>query len=190
MPWSTPKAISCKSKSRLPVSTNLTGAKQLLEPLKDLFPRLKLLWGDSHYGGTLIAWVKEQLGCDIHVVHRLGTASDASAWSPRPQSPASSLFPDVGWWSAALPGLPAGVASAAIMRDYLPVLKPSSNSRLVGACSRTSLLLFPEPPEFKHSLRVAFIRTDVPSRIGGWRGTALAALFPPPSSEPTVRVSK
>jgi len=28
-----------------------------------------------------------------------------------------------------------------------------------------------------------FLRTDVPSRIGGWRGTALAALFPPPSSE-------
>ncbi len=24
-------------------------------------------------------------------------------------------------------------------------------------------------------------------RIGGWRGTALAALFPPPSSEPDVK---
>jgi len=59
--------------------SDLAGAKQLLWPLKDLFPRLKLLWGDSHYGGTLIAWVKEQLGYDIHVVHRLGTAADASA---------------------------------------------------------------------------------------------------------------
>ncbi len=25
----------------------------------------------------------------------------------------------------------------------------------------------------------SFLRTDVLSRIGGWRGTALAALFPP-----------
>src|SRR5258708_28771818 len=36
----------------------------------------------------------------------------------------------------------------------------------------------------------SFFRTDVPSRIGGWRGTALAALFHPPSSEPDVLVSK
>jgi len=61
----------------------------LLEPLKDLFPRLKLLWGDSHYGGTLIAWVKEQLGWDIHVVHRLGTASDASALESTSETPFS-----------------------------------------------------------------------------------------------------
>jgi putative transposase len=73
--------------------SDLTGAKQLLEPLKDLFPRLKLLWGDSHYGGTLIAWVKEQLGCDIHVVHRLGTASDASAMESTPSKPGFQPLP-------------------------------------------------------------------------------------------------
>ncbi len=31
---------------------------------------------------------------------------------------------------------------------------------------------------------------SISSRIGGWRGTALAALFHPPSSEPTIRVSR
>src|ERR1700681_4416613 len=35
------------------------GAKILLEPVKELFPKIKLLWGDSHYGGTLIGWLKE-----------------------------------------------------------------------------------------------------------------------------------
>jgi len=40
-----------------------------------------------------------------------------------------------------------------------------------------------------HRQRI-FIGTDITSRIGGWRGTALAALFHPPSSEPDVLVSK
>ena len=34
------------------------------------------------------------------------------------------------------------------------------------------------------------IGTDIPSRIGGWRGTACAVLFHPPSSEPDVLVFK
>lgn len=69
--------------------SDLAGAKKLLGPLKDLFPCLKLLWGDSHYGGTLLEWVKEQLGCDIHVVHRLGTASDASAMESKSETTSS-----------------------------------------------------------------------------------------------------
>jgi hypothetical protein len=36
----------------------------------------------------------------------------------------------------------------------------------------------------------SILRTDVPSRIGGRRGIALAVLFPPPSSEPDVLVFK
>ena len=67
-------------------TSDLGGGKKLLEPLKDRFPRLSLLWGDSHYGGTLIEWVKKHLGWDIHVVHRLGTASDASAMDPKPET--------------------------------------------------------------------------------------------------------
>ena len=56
--------------------SDLAGAKKLLEPLKNLFPRLSLLWDDGHYRGSLVEWVKEHLGWDIHVVQRLLTASD------------------------------------------------------------------------------------------------------------------
>src|SRR3989442_1370808 len=41
--------------------SDLQGAKRLLEPVKERFPRLKLLWGDSHYGGSLIEWAQEHL---------------------------------------------------------------------------------------------------------------------------------
>ena len=47
------------------------GAKTLLEPAKELFPSIKLLWGDSHYGGTLIGWLKAHLGWTIQIVRRL-----------------------------------------------------------------------------------------------------------------------
>ena len=47
------------------------GAKTLLEPVKELFPKIKLLWRDSHYGGTLIGWLKEHLGWIIVIVRRL-----------------------------------------------------------------------------------------------------------------------
>jgi putative transposase len=58
-------------------ASDLSGGKKLLEPLKDLFPRMSLLWGDSHYGGQLVEWVKEHLRWDIQTVRRLGTARDA-----------------------------------------------------------------------------------------------------------------
>jgi putative transposase len=57
--------------------SDLQGSKKMLEPLKQLFPRMSLLWGDSHYGGTLVDWIKEQLGWDVQVVHGLGTIPDA-----------------------------------------------------------------------------------------------------------------
>lgn len=71
-------------------ASDLAGAKKLLEPLKDLFPHLKLLWGDSHYGGTLIEWVKELLGFDIEIVRRLGTVRDAQATEPLSETKTSS----------------------------------------------------------------------------------------------------
>lgn len=46
------------------------GAKRLLEPLAKKFPRIEVLWGDSHYGGDLIAWVKEHLGWTVQTVKR------------------------------------------------------------------------------------------------------------------------
>lgn len=47
------------------------GAKTLLTPLKDKFPRLKLVWGDSHYAGTFITWLKEQVGWTMQPVRAL-----------------------------------------------------------------------------------------------------------------------
>ena len=47
------------------------GAKRVLTPLKDTFPRMQLVWGDSHYAGTFIEWLKEQLGWTMQPVRAL-----------------------------------------------------------------------------------------------------------------------
>ncbi len=47
------------------------GAKTLLLPLKDQFPQLKLVWGDSHDAGTFITWLKEQVGWTMQPVRAL-----------------------------------------------------------------------------------------------------------------------
>jgi putative transposase len=45
------------------------GGKLLLEPLKDCFPRLKLIWADSAYKkGGFIEWVKETFGWAVEIV--------------------------------------------------------------------------------------------------------------------------
>jgi putative transposase len=62
--------------------SDLAGAKKLLEPLSGQFPRMSRLWGDSHYRGTLISWVKEQLGWDVEVVQGLGTVPDTMTQVP------------------------------------------------------------------------------------------------------------
>ncbi|MFL5662261.1 MAG: hypothetical protein ACJ8BW_13055 [Ktedonobacteraceae bacterium] len=41
--------------------SDLEGAKQMLAPLNGLFPRLRHVWGNSHYGGTLVGWLREHL---------------------------------------------------------------------------------------------------------------------------------
>jgi hypothetical protein len=62
-------------------TSDLSGGKKVLAWLKERFPRLKRIWGDSHYGDSLIEWVKEHLGCKIEVVRRLGTRKRATRWS-------------------------------------------------------------------------------------------------------------
>jgi transposase len=47
------------------------GGRALLEPLKEKFPRLKLIWGDSHYDGTLRTWAKLTLGWMIQTIKAL-----------------------------------------------------------------------------------------------------------------------
>lgn len=47
------------------------GARALVEPLKEALPRLKVVWGDSHYGGTFIGWLKVHLGWQMQTVKAL-----------------------------------------------------------------------------------------------------------------------
>jgi putative transposase len=47
------------------------GARTLLTPLQEAFPRLKLVWGDSHSGGSFIEWRKRHLGWTMHTVKAL-----------------------------------------------------------------------------------------------------------------------
>jgi putative transposase len=69
--------------------SDLAGGKKLLEPMKERFPRMKLIWGDSHYGGSLISWVKEQLGWEVEVVQGLGTVPDAVTKPSEPEKKGS-----------------------------------------------------------------------------------------------------
>ena len=46
------------------------GAKLVLAKAKDRLPRLKLIWADGIYTGTLIDWVKEVCGWVLEIVHR------------------------------------------------------------------------------------------------------------------------
>jgi transposase len=49
----------------------------MLQPLKDAFPRKKLLWGDNHYAGTFIDWVAVQLGWLMLPVRALTVPKEA-----------------------------------------------------------------------------------------------------------------
>jgi transposase len=51
--------------------TDQQGAKRLLEPLADGFPKIQVLWGDSHYGGSLIGWIQVHLGWTVQTVRAL-----------------------------------------------------------------------------------------------------------------------
>ena len=45
------------------------GGKELLAPIKGLFPRLKLIWAESAYEkGGFVEWVKEKLGWTVEIV--------------------------------------------------------------------------------------------------------------------------
>jgi hypothetical protein len=44
------------------------GGRRLLLPWKDRLPSMKLIWGDSHYGGNFITWAKVHLGWIVQTV--------------------------------------------------------------------------------------------------------------------------
>lgn len=121
------------------------GGRALLTPLKKLFPRMKLVWGDSHYGGTFLTWVKEQLGWTIQTIHAL-TVPKRGLLVPEGEEvdwetvfpTGFDLSPSGGSLSAVSPGLSEGCGSAAITRGFRRAVRPSSNSRPALACSPRS----------------------------------------------------
>lgn len=44
------------------------GGKRLMLPLREAFPRLQLIWENSHYGGTFVTWLKEHLEWKMQTV--------------------------------------------------------------------------------------------------------------------------
>lgn len=50
------------------------GARTLLEKVKGKFPRLKKIWADGGYAGTLVDWVKSVCGWVLEIVKRNDTA--------------------------------------------------------------------------------------------------------------------
>src|SRR5947209_11255488 len=44
------------------------GGRVMCEPLKESFPSIKLVWGESHSAGTFIDWLKEQVGWTMQPV--------------------------------------------------------------------------------------------------------------------------
>jgi putative transposase len=44
------------------------GARLLLEPLRDTFPRLELIWADGAYTGNLASWMKQTLHWRLEIV--------------------------------------------------------------------------------------------------------------------------
>jgi transposase len=128
-------------------SSDQQGAKALLERVRAVFPAIKLLWGDSHYAGQLITWLKVHLGWSVQIVRRLkvpqrGLLVPRSA--PRSSGTSSShqafaSCPDDGSSNALLPGSSAFVASVAITRACHRAVKPLSSSRQVVACFPWSL---------------------------------------------------
>lgn len=64
--------------------SDLSAGKKLLSLLPGRFPRLSLIWGDSHYGGQFLEWVKEQFGWNVQITRSLGTPSDPHTIKPKP----------------------------------------------------------------------------------------------------------
>lgn len=69
------------------------GGRVLLEPLKERFPSIKLLWGDSHYGGHFRIWMRLTLGWMMQTVKAL-TVPKRGLLMPEGEEPEwDKLFP-------------------------------------------------------------------------------------------------
>jgi transposase len=58
------------------------GGKRLLAPLRGVFPRLQLIWGDSAYKCSgFPEWVKVELGCEVEIVAH-PWSGQRGVWTP------------------------------------------------------------------------------------------------------------
>jgi transposase len=107
------------------------GARGMLKPLKESFPKIKLLWGDSHYGGTFIGWLRWNVGWTMREPYAPSPYPNAAYSFPRgPRSIGMPSFrqafdrcPRDGSSSEPSPGSRAGVTSVAIIRDFPAVAR-------------------------------------------------------------------
>lgn len=59
------------------------GGKDLLSPLRERFPRLKLIWADSGYHkGGFVEWVKATLGWEVEIVEHPWSGL-RGVWAPK-----------------------------------------------------------------------------------------------------------
>jgi putative transposase len=58
---------------------DVNGARLVLEKVKNWFPRLKKLWADGVYTGTLVAWVQRVCGWILEIVKRSDKAQGFEA---------------------------------------------------------------------------------------------------------------
>jgi putative transposase len=59
------------------------GGKDLLSPLRERFPRLKLIWADSGYKkGGFVEWVKATLGWEVEIVEHPWSGL-RGVWAPK-----------------------------------------------------------------------------------------------------------
>ena len=121
------------------------GGQSLLLPLKEQFPRMTLLWGDSHDAGQMITWLKVNLDWIMQPVRALtvpkrgllvpeGEAVDWEKLFP-------SGFPGDGSSSAAWPGSPG---FRRLCRDHEGL--PQSSEAFIKISASYRMLIKLAPP--------------------------------------------
>ena len=100
------------------------GARALLSPLADRFPRMVLVWGDSHCGGHFVTWMKVNLGWRMQTGKR--------AHGPQ-RGILVSEGEEVDWDKRAPYGIPFPSQKMVIERTFSPAFAlPSALSRSRG----------------------------------------------------------
>lgn len=61
------------------------GAKLVVERMKCLLPKLKVIWADQGYAGQLVEWVKKITGIALEIVKRPPKETRAQGFKPLPK---------------------------------------------------------------------------------------------------------